>query len=423
MKEDLLHFIWKNVLYNSSDLHTTDGLAVSVIKHGDRNSNAGPDFFNAKIQIGETVWAGNVEIHTRSSDWKRHGHHFDTVYDSVILHVVQLADDVIARTNETIIPTLVLDFDKRLLETFDGIFVKNNSISCAPKLSSIESIILQMWFDRMLIERLEYKTAMVSDVLNNTTSNWEGTFYRLLFRSFGFNVNAQAFETLSVSLPLSVIAKHTDSVFQIEALLFGQAGMLEIDCSDEYFISLQSEYHFLKSKYDLQAMNSHSWKFMRMRPANFPTIRLAQLAQLMFHSSALLSKVIECENVVSLKKLFDVEVSVYWLTHYSFGKSSNFSAKHLGETAIQSILINAIIPVLFHYGKINANEDLCDKALLFLEHLPFESNEITRQWCTTGIDCDNAARSQALIHLYKNYCVAGNCLRCAIGDKLLRLSL
>lgn len=423
MKEELLHFIWKNVLYNSHDLRTTDGLAVSVIKHGDRNSNAGPDFFNAKIQIGETVWAGNVEIHLRSSDWKRHGHHLDTLYDSVILHVVQFADEVVTRTNETIIPTFVLDFDNGYVDSFDRLFTPNTSIPCKSKLFTIESIILQMWFNRMLIERLEYKTEMVSDVFHDTTSNWEGTLYRLLFRSFGFNVNAQAFEILSGSLPMLVIAKHKDSVFQIEALLFGQAGMLEIDCSDEYFISLQNEYLFLKSKYDLHAMHSHSWKYMRMRPANFPTIRLAQLAQLIHHSTALLSKVIECENVISLKKLFDVDVSVYWLTHFSFGKSSNYSAKHLGETAIQSILINAIIPVLFHYGKINANDELSDKALLFLEQLPFEDNEITRHWCDTGIDSNNAARSQALIHLFKNYCIAGNCLRCAIGDKLLRLSL
>jgi hypothetical protein len=424
MREDLLHYVWKNVLYNSADLKTTEGLPIEIIKHGDLNTDAGPDFFNAKIKIAETVWAGNVEFHLRSSDWKRHGHHNNPAYDSVILHIVSDYDMDVFRTNSTVVPTLVLHFDSNLIETYDEFLSKKAfAVVCKNKLSTIDSFYINMWLERMLIERLEQKTEIVGNVLNETSSNWEGTFYRLLARSLGFNVNAQAFEMLSRSLPMAVLAKHKNSVFQLEALLFGQSGMLDDNCDDDYFQSLKNEYLFLKVKFSLIEMSASSWKYMRMRPANFPTIRIAQLAQLIHHSTSLLSKVKACENVDSLKLLFDVDVSIYWLTHYSFGKSSNFSVKHFGETAIQSIIINAIIPVLFLYGKINADDQLSDKAFLFLEQLPFENNEITRNWTDTDITCTNAARSQALIHLYKNYCLAGKCLHCSIGDKLLRKSL
>jgi len=424
MREDLLHYLWKNVLYDSADLKTTKGLKIQIIKHGESNSDAGPDFFNAKIKIAETIWAGNIEIHQNSSDWKRHGHHENSLYDSVILHVVFQNDADVFRTNGTEIPTLILPFNKSLYSIYqDLIPLKKQILVCKDKLTTIDSFLLIMWFERMLIERLEQKTDLVDSVLIETSSNWEGTFYRLLARSFGFNVNSQAFEMLSRSLPIQILAKHKDSVFQLEALLFGQAGMLDNDCDDEYFKSLKKEYLFLKSKFTLVSMSSSSWKFLRMRPANFPTIRIAQLAQLIHHSTSLLSKVIESENINSLKSLFNIDVSTYWLTHFSFGKDSHFSEKHLGETAVQSILINAVIPVLFLYGKINNNDQISDKALLFLEQMPFENNEITRNWSDSNVECTTAARSQALIHLYKNYCVLGKCLHCAIGDRLLRMSI
>jgi len=421
MREELLQYIWKNVLYDSQNLMTSDGMPVQIIKHGDRNTDAGPDFFNAKIKIGETLWAGNVEIHRRSSDWKRHLHNQNHLYDSVILHVVYEHDMEITRTNGTVIPTLELSCDQNLMKIYDELLSRKTQIVvCKNQLTAIDPFHIGMWLERMLIERLEQKTEKVGTVLSSTADNWEVSFNRLLVRSFGFNVNAQAFELLSASLPMSVMAKHKDSVFQLEAMLFGQAGMLDDDCVDEYFLFLKKEYQFLKAKYSLSTMPASLWKYMRMRPANFPTIRIAQLAQLIYHSNSLLSKVIECKNVDSIKGLFDVEVSVYWLTHFSFGKASNFSTKHLGETAVRSILINAVIPVLFLYGKHNSNETISNKALQFLEQLPFENNEITRNWTETGIECNNAARSQALIHLYKNYCVEGKCLQCAIGDGLMR---
>jgi hypothetical protein len=421
MKEELLHYIWKNALYNPQDLMTTDNQTLYIIKHGDVNNDSGPDFFNAHIKINETVWAGNVEIHLRSSDWKRHGHTGNKVYDSVILHVVLENDEEITRTNGTVIPTLLLPVESNLLAAYELLRSTKKVLPvCKTKLNTINIFFITIWLERMLIERLENKIERVETVLTQTSTHWECTFYRLLSRSIGLNVNAHAFEILSGILPLQVLSKHKDSVFQLEALLFGQAGMLDDDCDDNYYVSLKKEYIFLKGKYSLSSMPVATWKFMRMRPANFPTIRLAQMAQLIHHSSKLLSKLIEAENINSITTLFDVEVSVYWLTHFSFGKPSNFSKKHIGDTAIQSIIINAIIPVLYLYGKSNANEQLSDKALRFLEQLPFENNEITRNWNNSVIDCSNAARSQALIHLYKNYCVPGNCLCCTIGDKLLR---
>jgi hypothetical protein len=307
MKEELLHYLWKSVLYDSAELQTTEGIPLQILKHGETNVDAGPDFFNAKVKIGETLWAGNVEIHVRSSDWIRHGHHENQLYDSVILHVVYQNDVAVKRTNGTIIPTLVLPIDISITDTYNSFLMnKNQVVVCKDSFSTIDSFSVAMWLERMLIERLEQKTERVGEYLQETTTDWEDTFYRLLARSFGFNVNAQAFEQLSRLLPQQVLAKHKSSVFQLEALLFGVAGMLDTDCEDDYFLSLKKEFLFLQAKYSLTTLPFSSWKFMRMRPANFPTIRIAQIAQLIHHSSALFSKVIESEKIESLLSFFNV---------------------------------------------------------------------------------------------------------------------
>ena len=422
MTEDFLHYIWKYKLYDSAQLITEDGETIQVQKQGEHNTNSGPDFFNAKLKIGKTTWAGNVEIHIKSSAWIEHKHDKDKAYDNVILHVVYDNDKQIKLRNGEIIPALELKgkFDSGLYKKYEQLQKSKDWIPCAKQIKAVDPFTLSAWQDRLLVERLERRSDAIEKSLALNKNNWEETFYQHIARSFGFKVNNDPFELLARALPLNILVKHKSSQFQIEALLFGQAGLLDKKFTDTYPQYLQTEYNFLKKKYDLKPIDAHLWKFARMRPVNFPTIRIAQFAELIFKSVHLFSKILEVQNVKQLYQLLEVETSEYWQTHYTFDKKSAKKSKSLGHLGIESITINTILPFLFVYGKSRADEKFCDRALSLLEQIPAEKNSIIENWKKLGVKSSSAYQTQALLQLKNEYCSNIRCLDCAVGHKILK---
>lgn len=418
MKESILHYIWQNKLFESHHLLTDDGEKVEVIDTGKPNTNSGPDFFNAKIRIGDTLWAGNVEIHTRSSDWYKHGHQADKAYDNVILHVVKYVDGTVSRSDGKNIPQLQLMYPAQIEDRYDELLNNALWIPCVGKIGEIPAIFIDNWVNTLLTERLEQKTQTINSYLELTQNHWEEAFYVTLARSFGFGINSQAFEMLAKSLPVNILAKHKNDLFQLEALLFGQAGLLEAQ-TDEYAVKLDTEYRFLKKKYGLQSMDASLWKLLRLHPGNFPHIRLAQFAALVHQSSRLFSKIIDQPEMDFLMQVFSAEPSEYWLNHYRFGVISTDKKKKTGTQSVQSIIINAVVPFIFCYAARHANETLKEQALRLLECLPAEKNSIIDRWKEAGMKIENAYDSQAFLQLKKHYCDDKKCLRCRIGHKVL----
>lgn len=420
MKEEFLQFIWEHGLFTKNDLKTTDGRTVEIITTGQPNSDSGPDFFNARVRIGETTWAGNIEVHQKSSQWYRHRHNTDAAYDNVILHVVELNDSPVLIKSQAL-PTLKIIYPVEILENYEQLLKSERWIACEDKLAEVDPFVLRFWFSSLMIERLELKTDDIMAILEQNKNNWNETFYQLLARNFGMKTNALPFELLAKSLPLNVLSKHKNDLFQIEALLFGQSGLLnETLLGDDYFLSLRKEYSYLYKKYGLSGIESHLWKFMRLRPINFPTIRIAQLAKLIHHSSALFSRILETENLEEMRKLFDISASEYWNTHYSFNKiSKDNHSKTLGESAFNNLVINTIVPLLFVYGDQHLDQAMKDRALLMLEKLAPESNQIIRKWNDLGIDSRSAFETQALLQLKNRYCDNKKCLNCQLGAKII----
>ena len=420
MKEEFLQFIWKHDLFTKDNLKTTDGKKIEIITTGQANSDSGPDFFNARIRIGETIWAGNIEIHQKSSHWYRHRHNTDAAYGNVILHVVELNDSPVLIKSQPL-PTLEISYPAEILENYEQLLKSERWIACEDKLAEVDPFILRFWFSSLMIERLESKTGDILDILQQNKNNWNETFYQLLARNFGMKTNALPFEMLAKSLPLQILSKHKNDLFQIEALLFGQSGLLnESLLGDDYFLSLRKEYSYLYKKYGLSGIESHIWKFMRLRPINFPTIRIAQLAMLIHHSSNLFSRILETEDLAELRKLFDVSASAYWDNHYRFNKiSEEDRQKVLGETAFNNLVINTIAPLLFVYGDQHLDQAMKDRALLLLEKLAPESNQIIRKWKDLGIESRTAFETQALLQLKNKYCDHKKCLNCQLGAKII----
>jgi hypothetical protein len=398
MKEEFLQFIWKHELFTKTNLKTTDGKAIEIISTGQFNTDSGPDFFNAKIRIDNTIWAGNIEVHQKSSHWYRHRHNADAAYENVILHVVEQHDSPVLIKSQAL-PTLKISYPQEILENYEQLLCSAKWIACEEKLREHDPFLIRFWFSSLMIERLQSKTGNILAILEQNKNNWNETFYQLLARNFGMKTNALPFELLAKSLPLQLLSKHKNDLFQLEALLFGQSGLLnETLLGDDYFLSLRKEYSYLYKKYGLSGIESHLWKFMRLRPINFPTIRIAQLARLIHHSTALFSKILETEDLEELQKLFDVSASEYWNTHYSFNKLSNDDhVKNLGETAYNNLVINTIVPLLFVYGDQHLDQAMKDRALLLLEKLAPESNQIIRKWSELGIESRSAFETQALL--------------------------
>ncbi len=422
INEAFISYVWKLRLFTQTDLLTDTNETVTILSVGEQNFQSGPDFFNAKIKIGDTIWAGNVEIHVKASDWLKHGHQKDEAYDNVILHLVYEADYPIQRKDGHPIPTLEIK-DKIAPNLYRNYLLLQGDthwIPCEKLIHLVDEFTLIGLKDRLLVERLERKTKPILQSLQQNKNSWENTFYQFLCRALGSKFNAEPFEQLAKSLPLNILAKHKNSLFQLEALLLGHAGLLQTEFKEEYPQQLKKEYTFLQKKFGLKSLKTHSWKFGGLRPANFPSIRLAQLAALIHQSSGLFAQLLTTKSVKDFHKLFNVQVSSYWQQHYVFDKMSVNRPKKIGKNTINSILINTIIPILFVYGKQTAQTQYEDKALQLLEQLPPEKNRIIEQWNSLGVSSKSALETQALLQLKNEYCKQKRCLSCAIGNKIMQ---
>lgn len=423
MNEKLLHFIWKFRLFEQNNLQTTEGEKIEIVHAGTYNTDSGADFQNAKIRIGKTLWAGNIEIHINSKDWFTHKHDKDASYNNVILHVVyECGERVALRENGEAIPTLEL---KNLINTntlyrYEELAKRKTWIPCAKFIKDVDEFTVKNFLERLLIERLESKVEQINLLLAQSENDWENAMFQILARYFGASINKEPFFLLAKSLPVKVWAKHQNDLLQMEALLFGQAGFLEEKHDDDYPNQLHKEYLYLKRLHNLHPLKTQTWKFLRLRPSNFPTLRLAQLAALMHKEVKLFSKIIEAKNIKAIHQLFEVEVSDYWQQHYQLDKPSKKVNSHLGSSMKNILLINAVAPMLFAYGKYKDNEAHCDKAILLLEKCEAESNSIITGWKKLNVIAANAHETQSLLQLKNEYCDKFRCLECAIGNKILK---
>ncbi len=422
MREEFLHYVWKFKRFEGKQLATTKGAPVSIINFGQHNYNAGPDFLNARVKIGDTLWAGNIEIHVNASDWSKHNHQNDDAYNNVILHVVYSADEEAYTNSGAQLPVLELQkrIDSSLYSNYKKFLRSKHWVPCQQQVEQLGRFIVNSWLDRLTIERLERKTTTITAMLASTKCDWNEVFYRVLARNFGFKINAHQFEMLAAALPLKYLQKQKNSLLCLEALLFGQAGMLSDQHKDAYPVRLAKEYQFLQQKYQLTPINKSTWKFLRLRPNNFPTIRIAQLAKLLYNSTGLFAQVMEISHIENLFHLFNVEANDYWETHFTFGKPSKRKLKQLGRAAIENIIINTIVPFLFVYGKEKRRDEYCERAIHLLEQLAAEKNNIVARWSELGVRAENAFQSQALIELKNEYCSRKKCLNCNIGIFLLK---
>ena len=420
MTERLLQYIWQFQYYNTNNIVTVDGDIVQINYAGIFNTNQGPDFLEGKIKVANTIWAGNIELHIKSSDWNLHKHSDDKNYNNIILHVVWEND------MELGLPFPVLELQNRvsnfLLGRYEELMKASTFIPCEGSINKIDVLTWNSWKDRLLAERLQQKAGVIFDHLTKNNNHWEETFWWLLASNFGIKVNSSAFEKIAKSLPISILAKHKNQIHQLEALLFGQAGLLENTFKDDYPAMLQKEYLFYKSKYKLQPIQA-SLFFLRMRPANFPSVRLAQLAMLINQSVNLFSIIKESKSLKEIKGLLNVTANDYWHYHYVFDEHTAFKEKNTGTQMINNILINTIVPIVFAYGLFNKEENYKTKALEWLEEISAEKNNITNAYAQLGIKNNNAFDSQALIQLKNEYCNKKRCLECAVGNRLLKTAI
>ena len=421
--EHLIQHIWKYKLYSPSELITTSGIPFTVIDAGTQNTHAGPDFFNAKIKIKDKVWAGNIEIHLSSSDWYKHEHHKDDAYNSTIMHIVTENDcDGISTKNGNSIPQAILKVPETVRKNYEYLLHADKGVACLDRITEVSDIFLTDWKSALTIERLEAKAQQIYSTLEQKEDDWEETLYITLARNLGFGINGDAFERLARSLPLKYIQKHQDNLFQVEAMLFGQAGLLseEEDMADPYYKDMQKEYQFLKNKFGLQPLDAFLFKKLRTRPFNFPHVKIAQLAAILHHNEHLFSEIVEVRAVDEYFQFFLPSISEYWLNHYHFqSTSANKSDKKMGLSALHIILINTVAPMLFAYGKRKKLNRFVDYALQLLETIPPERNSIITLFNRAGLGAAHAADSQAIIQLMRGYCEKKKCLFCRIGHKLL----
>lgn len=423
MNEQLLRFIWQFRLFNTTELQTVNGEPVELVHCGYSNSDSGPDFREAKIKIGNTLWVGNVELHVKSSDWFLHKHQTDTAYDNVILHVVYEHNGKSAqRKNGEPIPIVELKklINPYTLSRYEQLSKQPKGIACESFYPQAAAHVSASFLSRLLTERLQSKVERINDMLREDTGDWEHVMFRLIARYLGSGINREPFELLAKSLPVKVWVKHSNDLMQLEALLFGQAGFLEGDFEDDYPKQLRKEYLYLKRLYQLEPLPKHLWKMLRLRPANFPTIRLAQLAAVLQYESGIFSTLISDPRVKAVHRFFDVQVSPYWETHYTFDKESKAVRSGVGTATKNLLLINAIAPLLFAYGKYKSNESYCDKALELLESVKPESNAILNNWEALGVKPLNAFDTQALLQLKNEYCDKHRCLQCTVGLQILK---
>jgi hypothetical protein len=421
IKEDFLYYLWNLKRFDLSDLKTTDGNDIMIEKSGFRNNGSGPDFFEAKIRIGDTVWFGSVEIHVFASDWDKHAHEIDPAYNNVILHVVYENDKNVKTESGHVLPTLELKnrIRKSDVKNYKLLRFSNDWIPCEKLISNVRKISKDMTLERMIIDRMLKKSSKMKEYLSSTTYDWSESFYIFLSSYFGMNTNAFAFERLSLSLPLNLISKENYSLQKIEALLFGQAGFLNQTFKDEYPEILKIEYNHLKSKYNLIQNPISIWNFGKLRPQNFPTIRIAELAALLHKIPVLFDKIIQFESLEEIRKIFRIVTSEYWESHYTFDTSSTKKRKNIGENSIDILIINAVLPSIFLYSHETAQFQYKELALKLLENIPGEKNSVVDKWKELGFYVQSAYDSQALLELKKNNCDLHKCLDCPIGNDIM----
>lgn len=419
--EVLLQYLWKHKIFPLKSLQTVAGLPVEVIDSGLWNRDAGPDFFNAKLKIADTLWVGNVEVHQRSSDWFRHGHHHDRAYDSVILHVVSSVDADVQRADGELVPQLVLSCPEGLREHYELLCRSREHPPCMSLLPKLNKLTIHAWMAALQAERLDAKVAVLQSWLTSCNNDWAETLFIALARNFGFGLNGDAFERWSRRLPFRAIDKHRDNLFQVEAFFFGQAGLLDAEEGDDYYGRLRKEYLYLAHKFELPPpMEKSLWRLLRLRPANFPYVRLAQLAYLYQRGEVLFSELMEADTLQGLRQLLVTRTSAYWEEHVVFGKPSPRREKLIGRKSVDLLILNTVIPLLHAYALHKGDEQRSVRAQRLLEELKAEDNYITRKWASAGIPIESAADSQALVQLERNYCEKKKCLSCRFGYEFLK---
>ncbi|WP_405607266.1 DUF2851 family protein [Polaribacter sp. Asnod1-A03] len=421
MNEDFLHYVWQYQLFSITKLQTTQKEDVTILKTGIHNHNSGPDFLNAQLKIDTQLWVGNVEIHLKSSDWYAHHHEIDKNYDAVILHVVWEDDVTVFMKNDKPLPVLELKgvvLEPTLNNYRNLLDVKQRWIHCEKEISAVDKFVLENWKERLFFERLERKSTEMNQLLIVNQNDFEAVLFQLLAKNFGLKVNGEAFLDLAKSFDFSVLRKVRFDENQLAALLFGQSGFLVEVIEDEYHQQLKNEYQYLQHKYQLKPILKNQFSFFRMRPPNFPTIRIAQLIALYHVHQNLFSKVIQIETLAGFYELFNIEVNLFWKTHYIFSKESKKSSKKITKSFVDLLLINTIIPLKFLYQK-NRGEVDESEFLEVLQKIKPEKNSIISKFDTIKINAKNAYDTQALLELKNNYCAKKLCLQCAIGIKLL----
>jgi len=422
MQEHFLHFLWRTRRFDLHLLSTTQGDPIEILDWGAYNTHTGPDFLHARLRIGGTLWAGHVEMHLRASEWKRHRHHLDEAYRNVVLHVVLEEDEPVILPGGERLPCLELRarISPRLTGEYLKLIQSTLWIPCQNLIQNVSESTRNLWLGRLLVERIELRTLTVSRIFSETRQDWDETCYRLLARYLGAKVNMEPFYELAQITPLKLLQKYRNNLFRMEAILFGQAGLLERDFMDPYPQKLKQEYEFLRKKHQLEPLSAAQWKFLRMRPPSFPTIRIAQLAALVFQTDHLFSKILALQKTEEVEHMLEVKLSNYWQRHFVFDKSSAPTVKTLGRDAIFLLLINTIVPLMFFVGQQRSDQSLCDRALHLLYSAPPEANNIIRGWQKLGITPISAAESQSLLQLKQYYCDSRRCLECAIGASILK---
>lgn len=421
MDEKFLHYLWKFRLLHSQ-LRLVSGEALTVLHPGDHNHDGGPDFFNARIRLGSTTWAGNVEIHGKSSDWFRHGHQLDKAYESVILHVVFEHDREVMASGNRIIPTLEVknQYPETMLHHYRCLMSGNYWIPCHALLNSLDRREFSPWMTVLAIERLQKKAKEISLLWNSCAQDWEESFYRFMSLNFGFRINSLPFELLAKALPWKFLSRQRNDLFRIEALLFGMSGLISSGSKDCYPLSLYAEFEFLRDKYQLRPVHPGLWKFLRLRPSNFPTIRLSQWAAFLNGNQSSLFEMLNVSDLSAWYEKLGVSASAYWDDHFIFDKISVSKPKIMGKSSIDLLIINALVPYLFFYSRQKALPAMAAKAISILEQLPAENNSLMKLWEKEGMPVKSALCTQALIHLKHDYCDVKRCLECRIGLKILK---
>ncbi|MCX6283359.1 MAG: DUF2851 family protein [Bacteroidetes bacterium] len=419
MNEQFLQYLWKFRLL-SLDLHTAEGAKLTVLHPGIQNNDGGPDFFNARVRINQTVWAGNVELHMRSSDWIRHRHQYDPAYENVILHVVYENDQAIRQKHQGMMATLEVknNFPAGIVERYREIMQNHLWIPCYKLLNGIAPGVMRLWAPALAAERLNVKSGFILRLLDEY-ADWDEVLYILLASGFGFRINSLPFELLARSVPLRIVRRNADNPFRLEAVFYGQSGLLAGNPRDKYLRSLHCEYRHQQAKFGLKPLKPGLWKRLRLHPSNFPDIRISQFVQCLVKCKAEPGFLLQSVDALMLEEFFQLSASAYWDTHYRFGKTAGRNEKKIGPATARLLLINVLAPFLFAYGSARDMSPMRMRAVELLEGLEAESNHESRMWNSLGINAENALESQALIQLKRNYCDYKRCLECRIGLKLL----